>query len=473
MTRGPDRIQGLVLATALLGTFFSGMAARIFNISMPTVAASLETDLVGISWAFLAYQLSNIGLGLIFGRLGDLWGRAKVFGAGFAVFALGSLFCGISQTLLHLVLARLVQGIGAAMIQSCGRALAAEAVPPELAGRAQGYMTTGHHVGFLIGPTIGGLMIDYLSWRWTFLFLVPIGAVGAALALYRIETPPAGTRKGAIDYPGAVLLFATATTLVLVLDRRNLEAIGGAAKLALALAFVGSLSTLLVHERRTSNPFVNLSLFRIRLFSMSALSLAIVAMCYALMGFLLPFYLQDVLGLSPTTVGLLFATAPITTIPCAWLSGHLADRWGPRGPATIGVAFLVLSLSLGLLLRPDSHWLLPGLMLVIGGITNGIFNPANSMALIGSVPPEHRGFASGVHHVTFGIGNVLGIAAASLLMAIAFERYTGVPGARLATTDPVLFVRALNFTYLAAAAISAVALLTASTKGEIRAGGGH
>lgn len=473
MTREPNRIQRVVLATALLGTFFSGMAARIFNISMPTVAASLETDLVGISWAFLAYQLSNIGLGLVFGRLGDLWGRAKVFGTGFAVFALGSLFCGISQSLLHLVLARLLQGIGAAMIQSCGRALAAEAVPPELAGRAQGYMTTGHHVGFLVGPTVGGLMIDYLSWRWTFLFLVPIGAVGAALALGRIEKAPARARKETIDYPGAVLLFATATTLVLVLDRRNLEIIGATAKLALALTFFGSLSTLLVHERRAPNPFVNLSLFRIRLFTLSALSLAIVAMCYAMMGFLLPFYLQDVLGLSPTAVGLLFATAPITTIPCAWLSGRLTDRWGPRGPAMIGVAFLTISLSLGILLRTDSHWILAGLMLVVGGITNGIFNPANSMALIGSVPHEHRGFASGVHHVTFGIGNVLGIAAGSFLMAIAFERYTGAAGSRLATTDPALFVQAMNFTYSIATAISAIAWLTAAAKGAIRPVGGH
>jgi len=142
------RINRLLLATAMLATFFSGTANRIFNISMPTLASSLGTDLIGISWALLAYQFSSIGLSLIFGRLSDLWGREKVFSAGFAVFSLGSLLCGLSQNIWQLILFRFLQGVGGSMLQSSSRALAAEAVPEELAGRAQGYMTTAHHMDF-------------------------------------------------------------------------------------------------------------------------------------------------------------------------------------------------------------------------------------------------------------------------------------------------------------------------------------
>src|SRR5438105_1915729 len=150
---------------------------------MPTVAHSLGTDLVGISWALLSYQLSNIGLSIIFGRVADLWGREKIFALGFLIFAAGSLSCGLSQTVIQLILSRFVEGIGGSMIQSSSRALAAESVPEELGGRAQGYMTTAHHTGFVLGPSIGGFMIDYFSWRWSFFFLVPIGLCGALLTL--------------------------------------------------------------------------------------------------------------------------------------------------------------------------------------------------------------------------------------------------------------------------------------------------
>ncbi len=132
------RVNYLLLATAMLGTFFSATAARIFNISMPTVAGSLGADLLGISWALLAYQLSNIGLSIIFGRLADLWGRERIIALGFIVFSLGSFLCGVSHNVYQLIGFRFLQGIGAAMIQSSSRALAADAVPEHLGGRAQG-----------------------------------------------------------------------------------------------------------------------------------------------------------------------------------------------------------------------------------------------------------------------------------------------------------------------------------------------
>jgi MFS family permease len=182
-----SRVNYLLLSTALLGTFFSGTATRIVSISMPTVASSLSTDLLGVSWTLLSYQLANIGLSMIFGRISDLWGREKMFALGFLVFSVSSLLCGLSQTVLQLILARAVQGVGASMLQSSSRALAAESVTEDLAGRAQGYMTTAHHVGFVLGPSIGGFMIDHLSWRWSFFFLVPIGLCGSALALVNMK----------------------------------------------------------------------------------------------------------------------------------------------------------------------------------------------------------------------------------------------------------------------------------------------
>jgi EmrB/QacA subfamily drug resistance transporter len=455
-------INYLLLTTALLATFFSGTATRIVSISMPTIASSLATDLLGVSWALLSYQLSNIGLSIVFGRLSDLWGREKVFALGFLVFSVGSFLCGLSQSLVELILFRFLQGTGAAMLQSSSRALAAESVPESLAGRAQGYMTTAHHVGFIIGPSIGGLMIDYLSWRWSFFFLVPIGMCGTILTLLNAKRRPPSFqgRSASIDYPGAALLFATTSALVLLLDRRTQQLIPLSSKAALAVLFSVCLVGLILHETRTGNPILNLRLFKLRRFSMSVISLLVVASCYALTVFLLPFYLQDILGLSATKVGMLFMAPSLITIALAPASGYLSDRLGPRLPASVGVMFMIVSLAMGAFLRVDSHWLLPAVLVIVSAITNGIFNPANSMAMIAMTPAEHRGFASAVNHVTFGLGNVVGVALSSLLMSVAFEHHTGIAGTALTTANPAGFVAALNTTFIIAAGWSSIGLAT-------------
>jgi EmrB/QacA subfamily drug resistance transporter len=462
-----SRINYLLLATALLGTFFSGTATRIVSISMPTVAQSLGTDLLGVSWALLSYQLSNIGLSVVFGRISDLWGREKMFALGFFVFALSSLLCGFSQTVLQLILARFVQGVGGAMLQSTSRALAAESVSEELAGRAQGYMTTAHHVGFIIGPGIGGLMIDYFSWRWSFFLLVPVGFAGTLLALANMKRGRTviAQHHGAVDYLGATLLFAITSTLVVIFDRRSQEMVGPNAKLLFWALLAASLVAFLMHESRTKSPFVNLQLFKIRRFSFSVVSLLIIAMCYSLTGFLLPFYLHDILQLTPTQVGILFMAPSVLTVALAPLSGYLADRLGPRMPATAGVGCMIASLAIGGFLRVDSHWLLPAALVIIGAITNGIFNPANSTAMIAMMAKEHRGFASAINHVTFGFGNVFGVALGGLCMSLAFEHFTGVTTTALTTAHPLGFVAALNTTFVAAIGLTIVALFTSALRG--------
>jgi hypothetical protein len=213
-------------------------------------------------------------------------------------------------------------------------------------------MTTAHHVGFIIGPSIGGLMIDYLSWRWSFFFLVPIGICGMLLTLLNVKQRPLvfPSRSASIDYLGAALLFATTSALVMLLDRRTQQMIPVSLKVALAVLFIVCLVGLILHETKASNPILNLRLFRIRRFSMSVTSLLVVASCYSLTGFLLPFYLQDVLGLTATSVGMLFMAASLITIALAPASGHLADRLGPRIPGTVGVAFMIVSLGMGGLL---------------------------------------------------------------------------------------------------------------------------
>ena len=157
----------LLLANAILGQFLAGFASRISIVSLPTIASTLHADIIGISWALIAYQLAGISLSVVFGRLGDVHGRYAIYGGGFAVMAASSLLCGIAPNVLALILSRAVQGIGAAMIASAARVLAIEAMPEGSEGRTSGYMTMAFHSGLLLGPPVGGVLIDLVGWRWS------------------------------------------------------------------------------------------------------------------------------------------------------------------------------------------------------------------------------------------------------------------------------------------------------------------
>lgn len=459
------RIQWILLGNTLLGSVLAGMSIRIFIVAMPTVANNLQTDIVGVSWAVLAFQLSNIGLSLVFGKIGDLYGHQKILGGGHLVMAVGSLLCGFSTTIGQLIVFRMIQGIGAAMTQSVGRALAAQAMPEEKGGRAQGFMTTAFHSGFLLGPSLGGLIIDSMGWRWTFLVLVPLSAAGALLTFFsRGYSAPAG-RPSAVDYLGATLLVGSATILFILLDRRTMNLMDLELRISLFLLLAASFSGFLFREARAANPIVNLSLFKIRMFTFSTVSLLIVSTNYSLTNFLLPFYLQEILQLSPSFMGVLFMAAPIFTVTLGPVSGIVCDRVGPRLPATTGTSLLVACLFLGTFLRTDSHWTLPTLMLALLGMANGFFNPSNSVGILGSVPKEHIGFATGALNVMFGLGNLFGITLASFLMTTAFQIYTGTSETVPTPAVPAAFVAAMNTTFRVAIGIGLVAIISSSLRG--------
>ena len=340
----------LLLANAIMGQFLAGFASRIFIVSLPTIAATLHADIVGISWALIAYQLAGISLSVVFGRLGDVHGRYAIYGGGFAVMAASSLLCGIAPNVLALILSRAVQGIGAAMIASAARVLAIEAMPEGSEGRTSGYMTMAFHSGLLLGPPVGGVLIDLVGWRWVFFLLIPIastrdradhpGSSGAAHGaaaradLHRLR------RRGS---PGRAHDHADRAA-----RRARRPAGRRERKGMMALLFAATLAGFVAHETRAADPVVNLSLFRIRMFTFSVVSLLLVATANSMATFLMPFYLQDVLRLSPSFMGLIFLAAPVFTIACANVSGLLTDRIGPRVPASIGVLVTLGAFTVGL-----------------------------------------------------------------------------------------------------------------------------
>jgi len=464
------RVDWLLLINAIVGSFLAGLSTRIFLISLPTVANGLGTDILGISWALISFQLTSISLSIVFGRLGDIYGRYKIYGLGFAIMTVSSFLCGISTNVLQLIGFRSLQGIGSAMGASTARVLAMDAMPEGSEGKANSFMTMSFHSGFFVGPPLGGFIIDYINWRWTFFLLIPIGLIGIVLTALRSKTSRAAEagHRETVDYVGASMLVVLTVMLTLLIDRRIAESVGVGQKGVLAFVFLVTLSAFLVHESRVTSPVMDLSLFRIRMFVFSIVSLFIVSFSYSVLGLLMPFYLQEVLHLSPSFMGIIFLTSPLFTIGLAPASGHLTDRIGPSVPASIGVAMTCGAMLTGTLLRTDSHWLLPTVLLAFVGVGSGLFNAANQTAAIGSVPREHRGLATGTVHTVFGLGHLFGISLGGLLLTLMFQMYLADPEARPSPEQPVAFVAAMNATFMVCLGMSVIALLASILRGAKR-----
>ena len=449
-----SRANALLLATALLVTFTTGTASRIFAISLPSVADGLHTGMVGISWALISFQLATASLSLVFGRVGDVYGRPTVYIWGIVLFTVSSLLCGLSGDILQLIFYRVLQGVGAAMMQAQGRALAMDASAEESRGRVQGYMTTAHHGGFLIGPGLGGFIIQYIHWRGVFFFLVPLGAVATALGMgFRrlqasVVTRPADDARPAIDYLGAALFVAATLALMALLDRQVMEALAPVWRAGAVAAFVMLAAGFLWRESRVPSPILSLELFRIRMFAFSTVAMLLVSIVNTLHVYLVPFYLQDVLGLAPSFMGILFLSAPIFTAGLSPVSGVIADRMGPKVPATAGALLFAGGSLLGVFFEAGSHWMLPTMVLAAGGLGSAFFFPPNHTALISSVPLEHRGVATGTLYTMFGLGNVFGISVANFLMTMAFRIHSGNADALPAAAERAPFVLALQDTFL-------------------------
>lgn len=456
-----ERVRKLTLINSIIGITVAGISTRVFMISVPTLAAALETDILGISWALIVYQMAGIGLGVVCGRLGDIYGHHKLYGFGMAVMAVGSLLCGLSQNVFQLILFRFLQGVGGAMIQSSGRTLAFKAMPMGSEGKAQGLMAMSHQFGFFVGPPIGGLIIDLVHWRGIFFLLFLPSLAGTALCFVTGRSVAASAgRAQTIDYGGA-LLFLGLTILATMLLDQKIANIGGAGSQALlGLAFVGALWGFVSHEKKIQNPMIDLSFFSVPIFGYGTVGLLMCCITQGIVTFIAPFYLQDVLKLAPTFMGIIFLVPSLISMVLSPVSGALTDRIGGRFLLILGVLVLVGAFLIGANLRVDSHWILPSVLLALTGIGSAFFNTPSQAMMISALPKEHWGIAIGIINGIFGLGHMLGISLTGIFLTLAFRYYSGIPGTTPDPGDTHVFVSSMNVTYLFALGISVIPLLT-------------
>ena len=440
----------LILFNVCVGQFIVGLDQRALLVALPTLTVTFNTSLTTIQWVLLIYDLLLIGTVITVGRLGDLFGRRRFYASGFLIFVLSSALCGIAQTAAQIILFRGLQAIGGAMISANGRAIASVAFPASQRGKAMGFASMAFHVGFLTGPTLGGFLIDTIGWRWIFFINLPIGIWGAYLALRLLEESKEEVKGVSVDFPGAILLMLTCSLFIFAMN--EMPHVGWRDPLVsgtLTLSAV-ALALFVFVELRSAMPILSFSLFRSRLFTASMFSLFFITSTQSAISFLMPFYLQDVLRFSPTQMGWIIIANSAVIVLVAPIAGWLSDRMGSRLLCTIGSAIIVIGQFFIASLPIDaSIWRIIAPLLLIG-FGWAIFNSPNQSAILGSVPRDEVGTASGMNTTTARTGGAMGVALSATLFTYGLSA-AGMSRAQIEAPQswgdaPEIFVHSFNHT---------------------------
>jgi EmrB/QacA subfamily drug resistance transporter len=442
-----------------MGVFLATIDGSIVNVSLPTMEKSFQTDFALVQWVVLSYLLAVTTLMLGIGRLADIYGKKPIYTTGFIIFTIGSVLCGLSPTIYILIGFRVLQAIGASMIMALGMAIVTEAFPGSERGRALGISGTIVSVGIAVGPTLGGLIVQNLSWHWIFFVNLPIGIIGTWMVIRYVPAfkPPGGQR---FDYWGALLLCVSLLSLLMALTFGQRVGFGNGSVLLLGGMFVVFLVAFIIIELRTEQPMIDLRLFRNSLFSVSLTTGFMIFICIAGSLLLMPFYIQNVLGYDPQQTGLLMATVPVALGIIAPVSGSLSDRYGPRLITVVGLAVLTIGFLAVSSLDAETTTLGYVLRFLPVGLGIGIFQSPNNSAIMGAAPRDRLGIASGMLAVTRTLGQTTGIAVLGALWAGQVFKHAGEVLTGGATAAPIpAQVFALRDTFVVVSILIFVALL--------------
>jgi EmrB/QacA subfamily drug resistance transporter len=375
------------------------------------------------------------------------------------VFTVGSVLCGLSPTVYWLIGFRVLQAVGAAMMLALGAAIVTEAFPPGERGKALGLFGLTVSIGVVIGPTLGGILIQTLSWHWIFFVNLPVGIVGALMALRFIPaTRPAGKQR--FDYLGAATLFISLLALLLALTIGQQVGFSQRPITLLFITWAVFFVLFIIVELRNQQPMIDLRLFRNSLFTVNLITgfLTFVAMSGVFI--LIPFYLENVLGYNTRQVGYLLAVVPIALGITSPLSGSLSDRFGTRPMTVIGLGILLVGYYGISTLSAETTAFGYILRLLPLGVGMGVFQSPNNSAIMGAAPRERLGIVSGLLSITRTLGQTIGVAILGALWAGRVFFHLGYTLPSGATTAPAeTQIAGLHDTFVFATTLIAVALV--------------
>jgi EmrB/QacA subfamily drug resistance transporter len=415
------------LGAVSFGLFMIMLDNTIVNVALPSIERSLHMSISSLEWIVTAYALTFAALLITGGKLGDLYGRRKMFIAGLTVFTLASLACGLAPSAGFLIGARAVQGVGAALMNPATLSIITATFPPKERGQAIGIWAGVSALALAIGPLLGGLIVDNINWHWIFYVNVPVGVVGIAVSRFVIKESRDTSHEQSIDLPGLVTSGGALLALSYALIEGNRHGWASAEIISLFAASAVLLAVFIRLELRQRLPMLDLGLFKIGSFAGANIVAMLVSLGMFGVFFFISLYVQNVLGYSPTKAGAIFLPMTILIILVAPIAGKLSDRVGSRW--LMGTGMSILGVSLLLYQRIGLHTSFLSLLpqLVLGGIGMALTMSPMTSAAMASVPVDKAGVGSGVLNSFRQVGGSLGIALMGAIL-LSYEHPTAVKG---------------------------------------------
>jgi EmrB/QacA subfamily drug resistance transporter len=393
--------QTTVLAIVVLGTLMGALDTTIVLLAFPVINDNLHSNFVTSIWIILVYMLVIAVTTTQMGRIGDIYGRSKIFNIGFAVFTIGSALCGFSPHILLLIIFRAVQAAGGAIMQANSGAIIADIFPRENRGRAYGYTALGYTSGAMLGIVLGGIITTYVSWQYIFFINIPIGVIAVITGLKYVKDTTKNPAK--LDLLGVALLAVALICLSFgLIDFTT----AGLSLVSLALITVGVvlLPAFMMYDRRLKNPMIDFEAFKSRVLRNAVLAVFFLSIGYFSVVFLLILYLQGIRALSPLDASLLLVPGYVAGSFLGPVMGRLSDKYGSREIATLGIFFLCIAIFVYLTLGANSPFYIVLIGSAISGLGTSMFFPANNSAVMANARAGSFGSISGLLRTLQNLG---------------------------------------------------------------------
>ena len=444
----------LTFAAVSVGTFVSVMDQSALGLALPEVADHFGATIPAVQWVTLAYMLTTGALLLPMGRLSDIVGRRRIYTLGFVIFTVSAVLTGSSTSLVTLIGFKAVQGVGAAMGQATAMAIVTSAFPSNERGKVIGTYLTVVGLGAIAGPVFGGAVVSAFDWRFVFYAGVPLGTVAVALSFTVIDRSTGDGRdrsKGGFDWMGAGLSAGMVSLFLLVMT--NAYRVGWDSPLVTTafVAVVAMFVSFVWWERRAPEPMLDLKLFRQGVFSLGSSAMYLSFLAGPSVFFLMPFYLQKVLGYAPGEAGLIIAPTAICFALAGAVAGRLSDKFGWQPFVVVGLALMFLALLvLSTMDESTAIWVVV-VALVMLGLGMGVFFSPNASAVLSTVDLRSYGVATAFLNMVRNTGTVTGVALSTTIVAATMSSQglepsldavssTGGPEIRAAFTDGIQMV---------------------------------
>lgn len=448
----------IILIAIGLFTFMSTLDGSIVNVALPTISADLGVKMNQAEWVVSIYLMTVCACLLLFGKIGDSKGKVGVFKWGTGIFIIGSALCGIPGSLPLLLISRAIQAIGASMTMATGSGIITEVFPLRERGKALGLMGSFVSLGSITGPGVGGLILHSLHWSYIFWINIPIGIITMMIGHKYLPKESIRSEKkidklGFITFAIYIMTFFGGVFVG--------QEIGFQHPLVWGLLSCSAINVFIFYrvEKSVENPLINFKIFHNKMFTMSLLTAALIFVSNFFANVIIPFYLQNLRGFSPSQAGVIMMVFPLVMVVVAPLSGMLSDKIGPMILCLVGLSVLTLSQFFYTQIGQDTPLILFIFIPALMGLGNALFQAPNNTIVMSSVNSEDLGIAGSLNSLARNFGMVVGI---SLSTTVLYQAMSTKFGSRVTTylvDRPDVFLYGMHVTYLVSFSICLVAFI--------------